>query len=614
MAQLPLIDDDEPPADFYPAGFLQCKGKKLQIKSVTIDGLKGFDKTTIELRPLSILTGPNNSGKSTVLQAIGLAFECIRRTIDYDKWKFAESGKAVSELMFLPVNHPKDLWYERVIKPAKDKERIIRVKLKFSNDIEVTAKIRYLFGFLNVGLENIPSNLTKDDVKQIADAIPTFIPAAPGPDAHEDRLLPAKIHRTLNERQPSKIVRNIIFDLQEAQSKEELNYIQSVIKKYFSLETTKIAFDPNRDVELRAPVEEGKYQLDIISEGSGFNQILLLATIIAWRKPAIVLLDEPDAHLHSSIQSNLLEFLSDLVERYNIQIILATHSKDLIGQASIDSIIPIDRSRKEIGPLQSLDHLLLEYRRQGAISNVDLALLYQTKKCIFVEGIRDINPIIQFAEHLNFDLFQGRNQVVLFELGGVDKISTLPELVRLFERLVGSKLKWGVIQDSHANIPLIKNKINEKARNLHIPLFHQWKRHSMENYLIEPKLLKISIEKKKPDITESDIESLLDKVIKKIQVDEESELIEKTELAFKRFDILNEDPRKAAIQYKNSLDTLNKKISAFSGKRILGGFIDELQKKYGLQLRMNDIFSAMSESNIDPEIKDCMEKIKKYFQ
>jgi ABC-type cobalamin/Fe3+-siderophores transport system ATPase subunit len=613
MVQSQIVEDEEPPTDFYPAGFLHCDAEKLRINSVTIDGLKGFNETVIELRPLSILTGPNNSGKSTVLQAIGLAFECIRRTIDYDKWKFTQSGKAVFELEFLPVNHPKDLWFETITKPTKDKERMIKVKLKFSNNIELTARIRYLFGFLNVGLENAPTDLTTDQVKQIADAIPILIPAAPGPESHEERLLPAKIQQILSVRQPSKIIRNIIFELQREDKKEELKYIQSVITKYFSLTLNEIKYDETRDIAIRAPVKEGKYQLDVISEGSGFNQILLLASVIAWRKPTIVLLDEPDAHLHSSIQTNLLEFISDLVERYDIQIILATHSKDLIGQAPIDSIIPIDRTRKEIKPLQSIDHLLLEYRRQGIISNVDLALLYQTKKCLFVEGIRDINPLRLISEKFNIDLFHGRNQIVLFDLGGVDKMSNLPDLVRLFEKLVGASLQWGVVQDSHSNIPVVKEKINESAKNLKIPLFHQWQRHSMENYLIEPVLLKTAVEKKKTEISLDKIKELLSIVVSKIQVDAESDLIEKTEVAFKKFEIAG-DPRRAAVEYKNSLDTLEKKLAVFPGKKILGGFIEELQNKYGIQLRLTEILNAINETNIDPEVKDCLFEIKAYFE
>jgi len=116
-----------------------------------------------------------------------------------------------------------------------------------------------------------------------------------------------------------------------------------------------------------------------VPAGSGLNQILLLASVIAWRKPGIVLLDEPDAHLHSSVQTQLLDFLIELVSRFKLQVILATHSKDLIGRAPLEAIDPVDRSRRKLSPLASLDHLLLEYQRQGSVSNVDLALLYQTK-------------------------------------------------------------------------------------------------------------------------------------------------------------------------------------------------------------------------------------------
>jgi AAA ATPase domain len=79
QAKLQFPDmEDEPTPDVYPGAFLNRSDVSPYLASVDIDGLKGFDYVEIELRRLTILTGPNNSGKSTILQAIALAFECFR--------------------------------------------------------------------------------------------------------------------------------------------------------------------------------------------------------------------------------------------------------------------------------------------------------------------------------------------------------------------------------------------------------------------------------------------------------------------------------------------------------------------------------------------------------
>jgi ABC-type cobalamin/Fe3+-siderophores transport system ATPase subunit len=608
------LDIDEPPRAFFPAAFLTEEGPHLQLKAIEVDGLKGFDNTRIELCPLSVLTGPNNSGKSTVLQAIALAFECIRRSIDYDRWTLKKTGSSVGEFGFLPVNHPKDLWYKTIWKPSADRERYIKVKLLFSNDLVITARIRYLFGALNVGLE-VTEPVSSSIVKQLARAIPIYILSTQGPVSHEDRLSLAHIHMLLNMRETNKIIRNILLELQINEKLEELSYIQSVVKRYFSIDLDSITYDAKYDLEIRAPIEQEDFKLDLISEGSGFNQILLLATVVVWSKPRIVLLDEPDAHLHSSVQSQLLEFLTELVEKNNVQIILATHSKDLIGQTPLEFIIPIDRSRRINKPLESIDHLLLEYKRQGTISNVDLALLYQTKRCIFVEGETDDAILHKIAERLKIGIFQGRNQAVVFGFGGIDKSSYLPSIVQLFERLVGERLHWGLIQDSHSNIPEIKARNAQKARDSGVPLFHQWSEHSIENYLIKPFILKEAISRKKPElgITDAQIEELLSTAIGKIQDEEERDFIDSTRVAFRKYEI-DEDPTLTAVRYKNTLDTLEKKLKAFSGKRVYGRFVDELQGRFGVNLRIDDIINILDERNFPTEIKSCLEEFNVFFR
>jgi predicted ATPase len=111
-------------------------------------------------------------------------------------------------------------------------------------------------------------------------------------------------------------------------------FVKEIAERYFGVSLRKIEFDEKLDLEIRADYEETGYALDIVSGGSGLNQILQLAAVIAWRKPGIVLLDEPDAHLHSTLQTRLLDFLYDLSEHYGLQIVISTHSRDLISQAS----------------------------------------------------------------------------------------------------------------------------------------------------------------------------------------------------------------------------------------------------------------------------------------
>lgn len=608
-------DDDLPPPDLHPAAFIKTTKIPPHLKSVRISGLKSFDDTEVILPKLTLLTGPNNSGKSTVLQAIALGYECLRRCTDANKWRLVESGRAVTGFEFLPVNEPRDLWFQRIWKPTKNKERAVEITLQFEKDISFSFKIRFLFGVLNIKLSNKSGEIDGALLQSLLSSAPVLLPATPGPAAHEEYLTLAAVHQLLSIREPSRVVRNILRRVQEDENQEAVNFINSILKRYFKVELGNINFDEKRDLELRAPINQGKYDLDIVSSGSGLNQILQLACIIAWRKPSLVLLDEPDAHLHSSVQAELFDLLSDLANEHNVQIILSTHSRDLISQAPLESIVPVDRTRSKLQPLQSLDHLLLEYQRYGSLSNVDLALLYQTKSCIFVEGRSDVKFLPRIAERCGFTIFTGSTQIVPFEFQGVSKLKFIPDLAKLFERLIGSSLSWGVIRDLDSTIPSIRQKYEEIGKKLGAKYFHIWNMHSLENYLLKPTLILTAINARfnEKKLSLNDIESFLSTVVNNIEDEESAVFITRAQHAYKEFD-LDANPLSAgataANRYLKQLDNLDKKISAYPGKLIFGKLGELLQKEHGINLRIEDLIAILTTENVPEEILHCLNELK----
>jgi len=610
MEQMTLfnLDEIDVPDDRYPAAFLSRPQEVAKLHILEIEALKGIERVTIELQPLTILTGPNNSGKSTILQSVLLGFECFRRCLDTSTWQLSASGRAVSAFDFLPVNEPKDLWYKRIWKPSREREQYVRVSFTFDNGVRFVARIRFLFGMLNIGLEEFEPDPSPELLKSIASSAPILVPATPGPQAHEPVVALAQLHRLLGMGEPSRVTRNILLQLQNEADIVYWDFVVSIIKRYFDSDLEQIDFDERRDLEIRAPYVEEDFSLDIVSAGSGLNQILQLAATIAWRRPGIVLLDEPDAHLHKTLQTKLLDFLYELSSHYGLQIILATHSRDLISQAPLHTIIPVDLSRDHLVPLQSLEHLLLEFERQGTVSNVDLALLYQTKKCLFVEGPTDSRLLPKIADRLGYTVFQGRNQIVPFEFAGVDNLRIVPRVVELFERMIGAPLTWAVVRDRDANLPRVIEQYKEQAKELGISYLHIWETYSIENLLLDPGLLIEAIHNKAPDVEleTEDIWVLLEKAVQEIESDVNWLFVTKTLDAYRKFDMA-ERPQDAAsrdaVSFVTELNTLEQKLRHYPGKRIFGQFVRLLQERHGINLRLDDIVAVLNEDNAPEDIK-----------
>ena len=77
-------------------------------------------------------------------------------------------------------------------------------------------------------------------------------------------------------------------------------------------------------------------------EGSGFLQWLSVYTFALSPDIDILLLDEPDAHLHCSLQDMLLMLLEDIAQKKNKQILVATHSSEVIRSFDYKKILFID--------------------------------------------------------------------------------------------------------------------------------------------------------------------------------------------------------------------------------------------------------------------------------
>lgn len=609
-----FVDSLEPPPDVYPSGFVFTSARPPRLERVRIAGLKAFDNTEVILPQLALLTGPNNSGKSTVLQAVALGYECLRRCTDPERWRLAESGRAVTAFEFLPVNEPRDLWHRRIWKPTKDKERPVEIGLHFSGGRALTFRIRFLFGLLNIKLEHAEGAFDSDLLKALLSAAPVLLPATPGPAAHEDYLTLAAVHKLLSIREPSRVVRNILKRIQDADDKAALEFVDSVLRRYFDVSLSQIKFDERRDLELRAPLQQDGYDLDIVSGGSGLNQILQLACVIAWRKPSLVLLDEPDAHLHSSVQAELFDFLSDLSARSGVQIIMSTHSRDLISQAPLESIVPVDPSRRELAPLKSLDHLLLEYQRYGSLLNVDLALLYQTKSCVFLEGPSDSRLLPRIAERCGVHAFSGPRQIVPFEFQGVDKLKFLPDLVRLFERITGGTLRWGVVRDSDSNVPEVKEAYKKTGEALGAGYFHQWERHSLENYLLDAQLILAAVKARMPgtEIGYERIDSVLCTAIAEIEDRVSGPFVTRAQHAFRDLK-LSDNPHdagaNAATKFLRQTQASKDKLKVYPGKIVFGKVVELLQSQLGINLRIEDVIAVMTPETAPPELVQCLRNL-----
>ena len=605
----------------YPTSYLPAGSSAPHITEVRIKNFKSIEDAVVQLAQFSVLTGVNNSGKRTILQAIWVAFECLRLCVDRASWNIATAGRALAAFDFLPANEPEDLWFKGKYR-AGNAGRPIQIRILLANGFWFETHINLYFGAINIRVHDWNRELGPSAVQAALTAAPILIPGHVEIGAHEESKVPAQIHKFAQSGQLSAIIRNVLMALARTEPSEQIDnafdFVTGAIRSHFGIELQRVTFDPERDLEIRAPYSEHGCELDIVSAGSGLHQILKLGAFIAWRRARIVLLDEPDAHLHTSLQSRLSLFLHKLATEGKIQFILATHSRDLISRSPLESVIPVDASRREIRPISQIEHLLTEFRRLGPVGNFDVALLYQTKRCLFVEGSTDVTWIPLIAARLNYVAFTGPEQFVLFDFKGAEKFTLVKDLADLFQCLIGSPLSWFVLRDREASTQRVLDHIRNEASTRGIRNCHVWTRYSIENYLLEPANVIAAVRnegtaRSKTPPSDDRIRELLDAAASSVLQDVRTTFITDAQNYFIRHQLeeqnIRERATQAALEYLDQCNNLDAKLSILPGFKIYGQFVERLQSESGITLRFESLIETLEPDTAPSELREVLSKI-----
>ncbi|WP_025820681.1 AAA family ATPase [Shewanella marina] len=130
---------------------------------------------------------------------------------------------------------------------------------------------------------------------------------------------------------------------------------------------------------------------DLMVEGSGFLQWLSVFALALDKNNNILLLDEPDAHLHSSLQSLLLEKLEKICEENNKQVLMVSHSSDLIKLIDYQKVLHVENSKAEY--LKNKEEKVLVLEGLGSKYFPLLDSIVEHKKVLLVENASDTRTL-----------------------------------------------------------------------------------------------------------------------------------------------------------------------------------------------------------------------------
>ena len=117
------------------------------------------------------------------------------------------------------------------------------------------------------------------------------------------------------------------------------------------------------------------------------------------RKGSVLLLDEPDAHLHVILQDGIYNELKSAAQTNDSQLIIATHSEVVINAVDPRELCALlDFPRR----LVNEDERVALIRSLSVLSNLDIMLAREEKEnVLYVEGRTDLDLLRVWARTLN---------------------------------------------------------------------------------------------------------------------------------------------------------------------------------------------------------------------
>jgi len=152
--------------------------------------------------------------------------------------------------------------------------------------------------------------------------------------------------------------------------------------------------------------------LDITSAGSGFQQVLMLLTFLNTREGSVLLLDEPDAHLHVILQDAIYSQLRSAASKNHSQLIIATHSEVIINSVEPRELCVLLNEPKLLSENQEKTNLIRSF---SVLSNTDIMLALNAPGIIYTEGRTDLEILREWARTLNHPAFELLTRKTIFQ-------------------------------------------------------------------------------------------------------------------------------------------------------------------------------------------------------
>lgn len=458
------------------------------IRSTKLTNFRRFGSFSLRLGPGNILVGPNNSGKSTILDAFRILESCLR----YSKSKNPS-------ILDIPG---RGAFYGYEVPSSSLPLTLANVTHDY-NDFDAILEFDHTNGAKAVVLLH-PERITRFFVENTTGRTATSsyfrasfpinfvnIPTLSPLEVDEKVVEEETLRRNTPTRLASRVFRNYWFHQSDKDFDEFRNDIGHTWPGIYIKKPERTGYP----AFLQMFYSEGRIDREVQWSGFGFQVWMLMHTHFRrLDNNSFLIIDEPDVYLHPDLQRKLLHSIRGRCAQFA----LATHSIEIINEAEDHELISVDarnRTGRRVRDEADFNNL---YQYIGSGSNADFARIARARKVIFVEG-KDGKILKKLARKLKLSNFNNQD-VPIVQLGGFSEWRRAVDAVWAFKNIIDLDIKAFCVFDRDYRCD---SEVEEFIREVEKPgiTVRILDRKELENYILDNNCIASAILKRREGIS-----------------------------------------------------------------------------------------------------------------
>ncbi|MFO0642578.1 MAG: AAA family ATPase [Polyangiaceae bacterium] len=359
------------------------------IQSITVRRFKRIQDVTVPLADVTILIGANNSGKSSVLQALHFAVsiaqsaKIVGEGVSWRNDAFELSFNP-SQLLYAPVADVMSLANGGELQEARPSR--VEIQLLCADGTACTVGLKRGRN-RNIGVV-VEGRKLGERLMDVENPFTIYAPGLAGIARDERYLSPGVVRRIVARGDANLALRNVLRMLRQVPA-AWASFQQDMASIFPGIDVS-VDFDERTDEHIEAYARlAGGPRLPIDAAGTSVLQASQILAYVGLFQPKVLILDEPDSHLHPDNQRVLCALICRLSEERDFQTVVSTHSRHVLDVMKDRRIVWMSKGAIVEGRDVNATQMLLDL---GALDSVDYFADGQLK-CVVATEDTDKEPL-----------------------------------------------------------------------------------------------------------------------------------------------------------------------------------------------------------------------------